>query len=363
MLNYIANIIFVIACVINFMSCKSHSSETLDSTSLQSSRQSSLEISQSSQVLDFCNSPIHSDIICSQARVQTEIGSLLDIQDYKKSALSAYAEVYLEMTKARDASRCQKGEKLYSNDIWQRQLNNALADLMTRSFVEGQQACFADIQGMKKSIPVAAKFLCEMSKQADMENWTSLEVAMASTAIYLTDILGQALSALPYIDNLWINTEFISIDQRISALQKFKPTYDAFNEFLSDHLQLVADVLIRSGRVNCQLFSKAAGVAEDVPIPEIVFKVAREKTFELGLQLAKDLKGMNHTLAAKSGFWQPESFMDDSSQAKIPGYERLRNHARNMVKVFNNPLLKVFSSQGASQYIMPRLGFCKTHHD
>ncbi len=341
------------------MSCKSHSSETEDSTSLHSS----LEISQSSQVFDFCKSTIHSNVMWSPVQVQTEIGSLLDFEGFRKSPLSAYAEVYLEMTKARDASRCQKGEKLYLNDIWQRNLNNALADLMTRSFVEGQRACFADIKGMKNSIPVAGKVLCEMSKQANMENWTSLEVAMASTAIYLTDILGQAISALPYIDNLWVNTEFISIDQRISALQRFKPTFDAFNEFLSNHLQLVADVLIRSGRVNCQLFSKAAGVAEDVPIPEIVFKVTRDKTFELGIQLAKDLRGMNHPLAAKSGFWQPESFMDDSSQIKIPGYERLRNHARNMVNVFNNPLLKVFSSQGASQYIMPRLGPCKTHHD
>ena len=250
--------------IFSLVSCKSQPSTVAFESSTQESKDS--------QIPDFCTSTSESKQMWNAERIQSEIHALLDIDGYRQSAISAYSEVYLEMTKARDDSRCRKGEKLYSNDVWQRNMNSVLADIMTRTYIAEERVCYSEIIGESVSPTVVSSYLCDITKQALAENWTPLEVAMASTAVYLSDILGQSLSALPYIDSLWVDTNFKTLDQRISAIQKFKPTYDAFNEFLAGSLKLVADVLIDRGRVHCRLFSTAADLAEDISIPDFFFK-------------------------------------------------------------------------------------------
>lgn len=344
-LNRLCRVLFF-----SLVSCKSQPTKVAIERNIQEN--------QEYQIPDFCTSTAESSSMWSSERVQSEIHSLLSIDGYRQSAISAYSEVYLEMTKARDDSRCTKGGKLYSSDVWQRNMNSVLADIMTRNYVAEQRSCYSEILGESFSRPLGSSYLCDMTKQALAENWTSLEVAMASTAVYLSDILGKSLSALPYVDSLWVDTNFKTLDQRISAIQKFKPTYDSFNEFLAGSLKLVADVLIDKGRVHCRLFSTAADIAEDISIPDLFFKWARDKTFDLGVDLAMKYKGKQHPLVSHLGLWQPETLVVENDPINIEALALLKDHTNRMVRIFKSPLFKVFSNHGGRKYFSDRLRIC-----
>lgn len=203
---------------------------------------------------------------------------------------------------------------------------------MTKGFVLSQSACLTSLASSKTKIPDIGAQLCALSKQALADRWTALELAMGSKALYLSSLMGISLSALPHVDALWENTPHRNREQRIEAMQEFKPTYDAFNLFLSKNLHTVARVLLKEKRA-----------------PEHIFKEIRDVTFELGLELSRTWPMGLHPLTAGEPTWNVERQF--GSFAKEPNaLGKLREHGARSVKILKHPLLKVFDGKDAATF-------------
>ena len=299
---------------------------------------------------DFCTASESNTTLWNAQQVQQEITKLIGLPGYKSSGLSAYAEAYRAMTFERDKSRCAESGAMVPKSEISRRLNDALADFMTKGFVLSQSACLTSLASSKTKIPDIGAQLCALSKQALAERWTALELAMGSTGLYLSSLMGISLSALPHVDALWENTPHRSLEQRIVAMQEFKPTYDAFNLFLSRNLHTVARVLLKEKRINCKLFEAAARAAEITRAPEHIFKEIRDVTFELGLELSRSWPKGLHPLTAGEPTWNVERQF--GSFAKEPNaLVKLREHGARSVGILKHPLLKVFDGKDAATFV------------
>ncbi|MEN9824633.1 MAG: hypothetical protein RI953_378 [Pseudomonadota bacterium] len=299
---------------------------------------------------DFCSATIADPFIWSSAKVQSEIAGLVEAKGYKSSGLSAYAEVYLAMTAERDKARCASHGPMVPSSPLARRLNDALADIMTKGFVLTQRICLDSLQGSSVQVPSIGDQFCQVSKQALAERWTSLELSMASTAIYLTSLMGIALSALPHVDALWAGTPYQTLEQRIAAMPLFRPTYDSFNLFLSDNLHTVANVLLKNKHIDCGLFGIAARAAEVTKAPSLIFKDIRDTTFTLGVELAKSWPRGLHPLTAGEPTWnvgrgfgvfvkEPEALI------------ALHEHGKKALGILKNPLMKIFKGKDSPTYM------------
>ncbi|MEY3901133.1 MAG: hypothetical protein RL189_439 [Pseudomonadota bacterium] len=306
---------------------------------------------QTQKMISFCQPPAGQKILWDAPRVQQEISNLLKESGYKSSGLSVYAEVYLAMTKQRDAARCDPTQKMYPQTELNRRLNDALADLMTKGLVTSQRVCLKSFANPALVVPTIGQQLCELGHEALNKRWSALEFAMGSTAQYLTSIMGIALSALPHADILWRDTPYTSLQGRIGYMKKeFRPVYDAFNLFLSDNLHTVADVLMKENRVDCGLFKHVAAAAETTRAPTLIFKNIRDKTFELGLDLATAWSRGLHPFTAGEAAWNQERPFG-SLIKEPPALDQLRRHARDSVGLLKNPLMKLFKNKDAATYI------------
>ncbi|MFZ9520040.1 MAG: hypothetical protein ACO3A4_06130 [Silvanigrellaceae bacterium] len=307
-------------------------------------------ISSLSSAVDFCSTKSASSPVWGADKVQNEIQRLIEEPGYKSSGLSAYAEVYRAMTAERDAARCSSVGPMVPDSPLARRLNDALADMMTKGFIESQRLCLATLQGGKAAVPDIGAQLCQQSGQALSERWSTLELSMASTAIYLSSLMGIALSALPHADVLWADTPYRTLEERIEAMTHFKPTYDAFNLFLSNNLHTVANVLLKNHRIDCGLFAVAAKAAEITKAPTIVFKEIRDRTFSLGLELSRSWPRGLHPITAGEKTWNVgRSF---GVFAKTPNaLIELYDHGKNSVTILKNPLMKVFKGRDAPSYV------------
>lgn len=302
-------------------------------------------------MVSFCEPPTTQKILWDAPRLQQEISNLLTESGYKSSGLSVYAEVYLAMTKQRDTARCDPTQKMYPQTELNRRLNDALADLMTKGLVTSQRVCLKSFANPGLVVPTIGQQLCELGHEALDKRWSALEFTMASTAQYLTSIMGIALSALPHADILWRDTPYITLQGRIGYMKKeFRPVFDAFNLFLSDNLHTVADVLMKENRVDCSLLKHVVAAAEATRAPTLIFKNIRDKTFELGLDLATAWSRGLHPFTAGESAWNPErpfgSFVKEP-----PALDQLRRHARDSVGLLKNPLMKLFKNKDAATYI------------
>jgi hypothetical protein len=301
--------------------------------------------------INFCNPPDEKPTLLNAAQVQQEIQKLIEEKGHKSSGLSVYAEVYLAMTRQRDSARCDPKSNMFPRTELNQKLNDALADSMTKGLIAGQRACLFSFANPQNSLPTIGHQLCELNRDALNEHWSALELALGSTAVYLTSIMGLSLSALPHADVLWLNTPYQTLESRLGYMKtEFKPVYDAFNLFLSDNLHTVADVLVKENRVSCKLLKPASKVVEITRAPAAVFGKIRDKTFELGIELAKSWPRSLHPYTAGESTWNVEKTF--GAFAKEPAaLSGLREHTRNTITLFTHPLFKIFKNKDASTYI------------
>lgn len=220
------------------------------------------------------------------------------IQNYYKSSAarcqphSAYAVAYSAMTMKRDAGRCTSGP-MKPGTIIGTLLNDGLADLMSRYFVniESGTAGGADIDGL----------WADLRSDAERGNFNSLHYAMASTAIYLTSHMGLALSALPHADEIWRDTPYSTISARIDAMWlMYKSDYDAFNRFLADNVNTIAEALYDVRLVSSKNINIAAALVPGGAVSG-TFERIRTKTFKLGMQAAEEIPVGQHPLTQRYG--------------------------------------------------------------
>lgn len=298
----------------------------------------------------FCKAQKSNDFPWNAERVQMEIQKLIGRPGYKSGGLSVYAEVYQAMTAERDRARCSGSGPMVPPSPLSQQLNDALADIMTKGYVLSQFHCLRSLTSQAASVPTIGEQMCEVSRQAIVEKWSGLELAMASTATYLTSVMGIALSALPHVDRLWQNEGHHTLEQRIAALEEFKPTFDAFNLFLSNNLHTVARVLVREKHVDCKLFELTARGVELTRAPALIFKDIRDKTFALGATLASSWPKGLHPLVTGTPDWNVERIFPPFASEPAP-LVQLRNHAKNSISILKNPLLKIFDGKDAATFV------------
>lgn len=246
------------------------------------------------QVGEFCGCAAKNNSagLWSKDDVQSKIGALIQSPAMLCSPRSSYAVAYLAMTAERDAARCDPEDSMamFPQTPQATILNDALSDIMTRYFVaiaEGT-APGADVDGI----------WADLYKDGEAGNFNALHIAMASTAIYLTSHMGLALSALPHAEDLWEGTQFATIKERVEYLESdFKPTYDAFNQFLANHIETVGRALKNAGMVGgqtCEITAVLVGAGSG-PLT-LLFEGIRTRTFELGMKVALDMDIGTHPL-------------------------------------------------------------------
>lgn len=260
---------------------------------------------------------------------------------------AAYAVAYEAMTAKRDEARCSTGPMQPDSSIATK-LNDALSDLMTRYFVniESGAAGGADIDGL----------WAELRDDAQRGNWNSLRYAMASTAIYLTTHMGLALSALPHADELWRDTPYSTIAERVGAMRNlYKDAYDSFNAFLAANVNTIADALWVAGLVSSKNINIAAALVPGGEISlALYFGNIRDKTFNLGVQMAVEFADGEHPLTQR---YSGASALATSTS--IPGslvarrgsatYE-LAEHARFWRSAMGDSLGPVYNALGGLTY-------------
>ncbi|MEY2987886.1 MAG: hypothetical protein RJB13_1407 [Pseudomonadota bacterium] len=330
----------VLCILLTLMSCKKrHYSDQLNSQPKVSAE------------LDFCTEQSEQSPLWSAEKVQLELQKLIDTGNFKKSGLSAYAETYKAMTAERDAERCKPGGALAPHSPQSGRVNSVLADLMSKGLVLSQTKCIQTFQDSSVRVPNIGSQLCEINYRAVNERWTALELSMASTAVYLTSVMGIAISTLPHIDALWLDTPHDSLEKRISALKvSFKPTFDSFNVFLSDNLHTVAQVLLKEKRIECSIFELAARAVGLSKAPKQLFKEIRDKTFQLGLELSRTWPKGLHPLTAGEPYWNVEKVFERFA-TEPPVLRALYDHGNQTVDLLKNPLLKIFKGKDTTQYV------------
>lgn len=221
----------------------------------------------------------------SASTVQKEIKSLLDSKAFKSSPHSAYLEIYARMTDARDKARCTKGNSMFPTTNLNRGLNDALSDIMTRNYLAIVKSSVENPDKLiSPSLDLGGSFK-KMHYMAEKNNWDSVRLALGSTSLYLTNHLALAVSALPHIDKLWEDTPYKDIPSRVNAMKEFKPTYDAFNQFLAKNLVTVTHGLYESKLTKNKNFENAAKLTQNLPW-KLLFGVVRDNAFHLGLRIA-----------------------------------------------------------------------------
>ena len=231
------------------------------------------------------------------------------------TVLVSYATAYKEMTAERDRARCDPTSKMRSIDNQVNMINHALADLMTRNIVNISRQCLLrDAEsGGYGSEPLNGRWeFCDLYFDAagpSRRYTNSMTVAMSSTMIYLTSHISAALSALPFMDRLWVGTEYArkgndsKWQQRIAFIEKdYRPAFNAFNEFLSVNLDTVSQALYKESRDTSSKYALLRGpeikdiskaIEKDFPaltaMIEKAFTIIRQESFERGMEMAENL--------------------------------------------------------------------------
>jgi hypothetical protein len=228
----------------------------------------------------------------SAQEVQAGIRKALKSDAFGCTPHSGYLAAYAAMTKARDAARCTSGNAMRPKTALDTRLNDALADMMTRNYVQIVTGCRATAKGatVSEGADVRGAF-CAMHERAQSGNLTALQVAMGDTAYYLSTHIATALSALPHIDDLWVGTDAVTLDARIEKVRAYAPTYQAFNTFLGENIANVADALNTSGLIPSgfafNFFKLRAQLLEFFATPKLIFGNRRDFAFDAAIQIAK----------------------------------------------------------------------------
>jgi hypothetical protein len=142
-----------------------------------------------------------------------------------------------------------------------------------------------------------------MHRAALRDNRDAVRVATGSTGLYLSGHLALAVSLLPHLDAVWVGTGYATPAARIERLRAFKPTFDAFNEFLARNLYTVATALGDAGLLRGSAFSVAAALGERVFPSALAFGRIRDIAWSRGLGLAQAIpRGQHPWTIAAGGF-------------------------------------------------------------
>lgn len=257
----------------------------------------------------------------SATKVQENLRTLLERTEMRCTPSAGYAASYLRMTARRDVERCRPGGALVAHDPLDARLKDALSDLMTRQFVAVTTAC---LEGRRPSTDVGGRW-CALYGKAQRENWDAVTLALGGTAIYLTTHLAHALSALPFVDPLWVDTPYASFESRLKRLESFRPSYERFDGFLGDSLDVVAEALDESGLLTRRTLPRAARLGEHLALGAHIFRHVRSHSFELGVELARHIPHGTHPLTQRlllpSGYAVDILRLDESVTFSLPTAE------------------------------------------
>lgn len=231
------------------------------------------------------------------------------------SVLVSYATAYKQMTAERDKARCDRTSSMRSDNALVNMINHALADLMTRNIVNISKQCL--LRGAESGgygvEPLNGRWeFCDLYFDAagpSRRYTNSMTIAMSSTMIYLTSHISAALSALPFMDRLWIGTEFerrvndSQWEERIEFIARnYGPAYNAFNKFLSVNLDTVSQALYKDSKDTSDKYALLRGpelkdisraIENDFPtftaLIAHIFATIRNESFNLGLEIAKNI--------------------------------------------------------------------------
>jgi len=245
------------------------------------------------QPFDFCTQSgshpnDHDRHVWSAATVQSALEFLTLDPRLKGSATSAYAVSYRRMTAARDRARCGTGPLVDKTEAMNL-LTHELADIMTRWYITETKLC---LDGKVKS----ANGFCGVYQRALKDNYDSLSVAMANTAVYLSSHIAWSLSAVAFNDAFWDHfpdpaTHHVrgpvepALTARRSWLQAFKPTYDRFNSFLGGSLDVVAQALEDAGLLRDHVLLASTHIGRILPCKAKLFSGIRDKSFSAAIEV------------------------------------------------------------------------------
>jgi hypothetical protein len=165
-------------------------------------------------------------------------------------------------------------------------LNDALSDLMTRNYVAIVAHCLQTPEDLVSEGADVGRAFCNLHNEAQRENWDALRVALGSTAIYLSSHIALALSTLPHVDDLWVDTPHRTLDQRVARMKEYKPVYDAFNAFLAANIDTVASALDDAGLLRGSALMQASQLADRISPIKHAFALVRDEAFDAGIKLA-----------------------------------------------------------------------------
>lgn len=262
----------------------------LNAASCQSVRS---KLESEDQPFDFCSRsdryPNNFDrSVWSAETVQNALGFLTEDPRLKGKATSAYAVSYRRMTAARDQARCHSGVLVDKSEAMNL-LTHELADIMTRWYITETKLCLNDKLGNSNGF-------CGLYQRAVKDNYDSLSVAMANTAVYLSSHIAWSLSAVAYNDEFWDRFPDAAthhtrgplepaLAARKTWLRDFKPSYDRFNEFLGNSLEVVAKALEDAGLLRDHVLLASTHISKILPCKAKFFSGIRDKSFSAALDI------------------------------------------------------------------------------
>lgn len=266
--------------------------------------------------------------------------------------LGAYAYAYLEVTAERDRQRCGAGQLVdtpKSNSLsddsvaiahLNNQINHALADIMSRHLALISRGCLAyeeHRQGYSPFDDAENRWdFCNLYLDLDHDVaglipkkkvTNSMTLAMGSAMIYLSSHIALALSALPFLDRLWVGQTWhhqtldrgvLSPEGSLAALwklrirfidQQFQTVYDNFNRFLAENVTTASKTLQKSGLVEGKSLFWFSQLTHLLPVQQLVSGLlheGREEFFEHGLLIATELS-QKPALIGQHPFLQEQS--------------------------------------------------------
>jgi hypothetical protein len=241
------------------------------------------------------------------------------------TVLVSYATAYKEMTAERDKARCDRESKMWSRVQQVNMINHALADLMTRNLVNISKNCLlqsAQSKGYGETPKNGRWEFCDLyfdAAGAFRGRTNSMTVAMSSTMIYLTSHISAALSALPFMDRLWVGTPFARTGDdsrwvdRINFIEnEYVDSYNAFNAFLAVNLDTVSKALYRNPNDETDKYALLRGktleeisstIENKLPtftnLIDLIFKRIRSQSFSLGIEMARNIAASDSESKAK----------------------------------------------------------------
>lgn len=257
-------------------------------------------ISEVSQARDFCKANNYASTLWNRNRVQDEVYAAAS--EIKHEVFSAYMASYIPMTFQRDKERC--GGSLASNSFRKDMIGDHLADIMSKFHVKYTLKCVKSPSWNSNSSSFCADY-----RRVTQNNLNTLSSMLIASSTYLSAHMATSLSALILDDKFWhsypghnvVDDYDDEMASRVREVKSYKKLYDKNNAFLAQSLTTVIDSLEKGCYVNSKTMNIASSLIEKLNLGEYVFKVIRDETFAIGLELATNMNPKLHPMLSKEG--------------------------------------------------------------